>query len=226
MSNRGRLPLLLLAFALALAVKIAVYEGGQLSERTIEVGVVIQPPPGFRVLHPINKVEVRLQGKSSDVAILNPQNASVLVPIEASTPGAYPVTIRPENVRLPPGNFEVLSIEPSSLSLEIDREVSKIVSLEVQPVGEPAAGATVREIEVRPSEVEVVGPEKLLRNLDSLPVVVSVERRAFSFEERTVPEMPPLVRLANPIQVVVSVRLEEPQLNVDLDEVGGGGAEE
>ncbi len=213
MSNRSQLPFLLLALVFALTVKIAVHEGEQLSEQTISARVVyVEPATDMVVVEPIERVQVRLRGKISDMAQLNP----LIVEVEANLPsdrlGSVPVSLSSSDVRRPP-NLEVLSISPNQFNIELDREITKTVPIRLDIDGEPAAGAQVVNWEVRPPLIDITGPEKVLKNLNELDGSVTVERRAITFEERLTLTLPPAVRLTRPAPILVLVRMEEPPLN-------------
>ncbi len=217
MSSRSQLPFLLLALVFALTVKIAVHEGEQLSEQTISARVAyVEPDSDVVVVVPLDRVQVRLRGKISDMAQLNPLTVEVEANLPSDRLGLVPISLSSSDVRRPP-SLEVLSISPNQFSIELDREITKTVPIRFDLIGEPAAGAQVVSWEVRPPLVDVTGPEKVLQNVNELNGTVSVERRAITFEERLTVNLPPTVRLTRPAPILVTVRMEEPQLNIDLE---------
>lgn len=204
---RLHVPLLLLALTAALTIKIAVHEGEQRIQQTVPATVVYPSEDDMVILDPIQEVEVRLEGKASDMAQLSRFNVTVQADLPLDVPGIVEVSLSPDNVRTP-DEITVLGIEPNRFSLEVDRQIEKSVPVAVQVTGEPAAGARVVTREARPERVTIRGPESLLLNLDVLPITVSVERRAISFEERVAPEVPASVQIVAPLRVIVSVELQ------------------
>lgn len=222
---KPRLSIFLLALALGVALKVAVHEGEQTSVQTItNISIQTKIPPGFLIVNPVEEAQVQVRGKISDMRNLTPLAVRMVADVQVSEPTTIEVPVGPRNVQIP-AEFEVLSVEPTLLLLEIDREVTKKLPILVDIVGEPAAGAQAGDPEVRPPSVEVVGPEQLLRNINELSATVSVERRAISFEERVTLTLPPAVRLAKATPVVIYVPMREPQLSSDgaSGKAGGGG---
>lgn len=216
MTKRNHWPYLLLAFVFALTLKVGVHEGEQLTKQTIPARVsYVEPATGVVVVEPLDRVQVQLRGKISDMAQLNPLTVEVMAELPSDRLGLVPVTLSISDVRLPP-SLDVLRIDPDQFSVELDREITKTVPIRFDLVGEPAAGAQVVSWEVRPPLVDITGPEKVLQNVTELNGTVSVERRAITFEERLTVNLPPTVRLTRPAPIFVQVRMEEPQLNIDL----------
>lgn len=210
-----RLSLFILALALGIALKVAVQEGEQTSVQTIsDVNIQTLLPPGFLIVTELERARVQVRGKISDMFNLTPLAVRLVAEVTVSEPTTLEVPLGPRNVQLP-DEFEVLSVEPALLFLEIDRESTKTLPIAVTVVGEPAAGAQAGVVEVRPSSVAVIGPEQLLRNLTELSANVSVERRAISFEDPISLILPPSVRLANPTRIVAFVPMIEPLLSID-----------
>jgi len=219
-----RLWLFLLALTLAVALKLAVHEGERTSIQTLpNVSIQTSVPAGFVVLNPVNEAQVQVRGKISEMSDLNPLTVRLVADVSAERPGMVEVPLTARNLQNA-GGLEVLSISPNLLVLEVDREITKVLAIKVDVVGEPAAGAQAGTPIVRPPSVEVIGPESLLRNLSELGANVSVERRAISFEERVTPTMPQFVRLVTPTSIVVFVKMKEPALSIDDDDHAGIGA--
>lgn len=222
MTGRHHLPLLLLSLAIALAIKVAVHEGEQLAEQTLAgVRVLYHTPDGVLLLDPVQTVQVRLRGQASEMAQLNPLTVDVEAEVPAGQLGFVEINLSPDDVRTQ-ADLEIISVEPSRFSIEVERELVTTLPIQVQVSGEPAAGAEVSEVVLRPDQAEVSGPESLLRNITNLVVHVSVERRAISFEERLqVPSPDPSIRIVQPRRVVVFVRMREPQLDIGSGAAAG-----
>lgn len=214
-----RLSLFILALILGIALKVAVQEGEQTSVQAISNVTIQTPlPPGFLIVNELESARIQVRGKISDMSGLSPLAIRIVADVAVTEPTTLEVPLGPKDVQIP-GEFEVLSVEPAVLFLEIDRELTKTLPIQITVVGEPAAGAQAGGVEVRPASVAVIGPEQLLLNLTELSANVSVERRAISFEERVSLSLPPSVRLANPTPIVAFVPMIEPVLSID----GAGG---
>ena len=91
------------------------------------------------ILDPVPSVNVRLRGSSKLIRQLNPYQVDVQVELAQTEPGTVSVNLGPENVLMPEG-LEVVSIEPNTIRVELEREITQRVPVVPHLVGEPAAG--------------------------------------------------------------------------------------
>lgn len=175
-------------------------------------------PSNLILLDEVRNVQVRLRGPQSRMETFNPFLVSLVVDLGDAVKGPQQIELRPEAVTRPQG-IEVTSIEPSSISLELDELVTEVREVRVVLSGEPAAGAVVKATRVAPTPVAVRGPETLLRGLAELTTQpVSLDGHAIDFEERTLLVDPgPLITPLNQV-VTVFVTLEIPSAASRLDE--------
>ena len=183
----------------------------EVSERSIDAAVTYSPPRGFIVLDPVQRVRVQLRGRTSKIRNLNPFVVDVLVDVSRGEHVSEEVHLQPENVIVPDG-VEVLSIDPNVLRVRLDREVQQLLPVQPRLVGEPAAGAVVQDVEVRPSRVLVSGPESRLREIGSLSTTaVDLDGHALDFEETAAVLAPdPLIKVVQPAVVTVRVPMTQP----------------
>ena len=86
-----------------------------------------------------------------------------------------------------PDEIEVVSIDPNSIPVRVDREATRSLPVVPRIVGEPAGGAVAGEIQALPESAVVRGPQSLLASLDALTTSpVSLDGHAFSFEQTVV----------------------------------------
>jgi len=214
-SERTRLWLLrLLALAIAVVTWffVAIDEREQLSEKVVEAAITYNTPRGSVLLEPAQTVQVRLRGRTSKIRNLNPFLVDVLVQLPPDRRGAFTVVLGPENV-VAPSDVEIVSIAPNQLQLRLDREVTVMVPVRPQLVGEPAAGAVVQGVQVVPDKVMVSGPETRLRGIRSVTTSpVSLNGHALDFEETAAVLAPdPLIKVLEPAVVTVRVPMEPPR---------------
>jgi len=218
MSAGGRqwsLRLLALALATLLWFFGTLETREQESEKVVESSVTYSTPRGLILLDPVQRVKVRLRGRTSKVRALNPLAVDVLVTVTDNRRGQLEVTLGPDNVVLPE-DVEVMSIEPNQLELRLDREVTTTLPVKFKLMGEPAAGARVQHVEVVPDRVQVSGPESRLRSLRFLTTSnVNLNGHALDFEETVAVISPdPLVKILQPTVVLVRVPLAPPSPEV------------
>lgn len=67
-----------------------------------------------------------------------------------------------------PSAVSVVQLSPPAIDIELDRAVTRELSVTPTVIGDPAEGWVVARVEVQPSEVEVVGPQGRMRTLAEL----------------------------------------------------------
>ena len=207
------------ALALAIAVSLWYFlswdKRERQSERVVEASVTYDTAEGMTVLDPVRQVDVRVRGGTQRVRTLNPALVNVLVVRDETEPGPVPVALTPEDVYVPEG-FEVVSLDPSTLHLTLDRVVTMRLPVEVEVVGEPAAGAVAGDPVPVPPVVTVRGPQSRLENLTLVRTrPVSLNGHAQTFEEVvSVPPPDPLASV-DPGLVRVRVPMQPPRLSTD-----------
>lgn len=210
-----------LAIALLLWIFVTTEKRGEVpSEKVVDAPVTYNPPPGMIILNPRDRVRVRVRGGATTIRHVNPYTVDVQVELPHDATGKLEVRIDQDNVLVPEG-VEVLSIEPSSLELQLDREVRRLLPVRVRLTGEPAAGAVVSSRpEVQPDQVLAVGPQSLVSSLDHLETSpINLDGHAFDFEESALVASPdPLVKVQSQV-VTVRVPMRQPG---PVGEKGGG----
>jgi len=197
---------------LALGIAIGIWFNASLqdrlvsSERLVEASVSYNRPHGFVIINPVSSVNVRLSGSKKAIRKLNPFMVDVTVELSQRQEGAATINLGPENVTAPDG-LDVVAIEPSTIQVELDREITQRLPVVAKLTGEPAAGVTVQEPEVFPNQVLVTGPASMISRTDHLSTFpISLDGRAVTFEV-TVPVVSPdpLIQIVQPTQVNVKV---------------------
>ncbi len=181
------------------------------AERELEVPVTYSLPRDLVRLDQINSVQVRLRGATSVVRNLTPFMVDVLVQLPDAEAGSQVVELAETHLSMPTG-LTLISFDPPQLVLELDHEISRLLPVEAQLVGEPAAGAIWDVPRVSPDRVLVRGPESLLQELNFLVTSpVTLDGHALTFDEVTTVQSPTsLVRIIEPVVVSVRVPMKPP----------------
>jgi YbbR domain-containing protein len=202
---------------LALGIAIGIWFNASLqdrlasSERLVEASVSYNRPRGFIIINPLPTINVRLSGSKKAIRKLNPLTVDVTVELSQRQEGMATINLGPESVTAPEG-LEVVSIEPSSIRVELAREITQRVPVVAKLTGEPAAGATVGEPEIFPNQVLVTGPDSMVSRIDHLSTIpISLDGRAITFET-SVPILTPdpLIQIVQPTKVTVKVPMSMP----------------
>lgn len=215
MSERARtwaLRLLALGIAIGIWFNASVEDRLVTSEKVVEANITYNRRPGFTIINPVQRVNVRLIGSKKAIRQLSPYMVDVSVELSRRGTGASTVELGPENVVAPEG-LEVVSIEPSSISVDLEREVTERLPVVPKLVGKPAPGVVVDEPEVFPNQVMVIGPEPLLARVESLSTPpISIEGLSSTLEEDDVAVVAPdpLIQIVQPSKVSVRVPIHKP----------------
>lgn len=214
------LRVLALIIAVALWFVLSYEQREERGEKLVEASATYIRPDDTVILDRVQRVEVLLSGPRDQVSRVSPADVGVQVDLRDARPGQVSVNLSPDNVRLPPG-LTVDRIRPNTLSLTLDRQVTRRLPVEVNLTGEPAAGATVGQPTTDPPQVSVIGPESQLTTLESVHTApVNLDGHALTFEEPAAVVLPEIlaVREIEPPQVTVRV-----PLSVSSPTNGGGG---
>ena len=214
MTESGRdwgLRLIALGIAIGIWFNASVEDRLVSSEKVVEARISYNRPTGFIVIDPVGSVNIRLSGSKKAIRQLNPYMVDVQVDLSQRQAGVNNISLTSENVLAPDG-LEVVAIEPTTVRVDLEREVTQRLPVVPKLVGEPAAGSVLQEPEVFPSQVLVTGPESTLARIESLTTrPINLEGHALPFEE-TVPVLTPdpLVQIVQPAKVTVRIPLQPP----------------
>ena len=217
-NGRVNLPLFLLAFIIAVAVKFTVHKAEQLSERVVDAQVTYNAGGDETVSYNlIDRVKVGLRGKSSEIAQLTVFNVEVIVEIPPQQFGPIDVNLSPSNVRTQ-GDFEVISLVPNRFTIQVEPKHDATIRIVAQLLGEPAAGSRHLEPTIRPAVARVSGPESKVRQILELTAPVRLDGHARTFKDTVRVVSPdPLVQVIEPTFVEVEVPMEEPELSISFE---------
>ncbi len=212
------IPIFLLAFLIALAVKFTVHEAEQDSERVVEAQVTYNSPGDDVIAYElVDKVKVVLRGKQSEIAQLNVLTVQVVVDVPEDQFGPVDINLTSANVRTQE-DFDVISLVPNRFPIRVEPKDHADVRIVAQLMGEPAAGARQLEPIVRPAAARVSGPESRVRQVQELTAPVQLDGHARSFTDTVRVVSPdPLVQIVEPAFVDVEVPMEEPELSITFD---------
>lgn len=191
----------------------------RLSEKQIDAALTYNTPRGLILLDPVQSVKVRLRGPDRRIRNLAPFVVDVMVDLTGYEPGAADIHLAPENV-LRPDEIDVLSVEPNSLRLRLDREGNRQLPVVPRIVGEPAGGAVPGTPRVIPELANLQGPQSLLADLASVTTSpISLDGHALSFSQ-TVSIVPPdpLLRVLEPSVVTVQIPMVTPDADQEPEE--------
>jgi YbbR domain-containing protein len=203
------LGLKLLSVGLAVVLWLAVL-GQHVVERGVRVPLEFQNIPETLEIvgTPPAAADVRLRGTSSLLSRLQPGEVVAILDLAGARSGARLFHLRTDQVRVPFG-VEVTQVMPATVALELERSVRRTVPVRPVVEGQPAEGFVVGRITVEPAQVEIVGPESRVRQVQSaMTETVAIDAaRAPVKDLVTIGVIEAAVRLVAPQSAVVSIEI-------------------
>jgi hypothetical protein len=162
------------------------------------------------VNNPPQKLNIRVRGPRSQLSSISPKDMVFTIDLSNMSTGTSRYDVRTDQI-IPPREVQVVAVSPSEIDLDVDRVARKEVRVEPE-IGSPDVGyEIVGTPSVTPETVNIKGPEKLLKKINSIgtdPVSLEGEKSRFTIE---VPLRPPygLVDIIGGKTVKVTVNIKE-----------------
>lgn len=112
-------------------------------------------------------VMVRIMGPLSQLERLSTKEGRARIDLSGARPGTNTFHILPDNLNLPSA-LKITQISPSSIRVELDRVVNKVVHVKVVMKGKPAPGYRVTKIIVDPPAINLQGARRQLEDLQEV----------------------------------------------------------
>jgi YbbR domain-containing protein len=152
--------------ALALGTLLWFIVSGQQVVRSVSAPVLyLHTPDGLQLTgHPVQEVNVHIKGGYGQISQLARNEVAVAVDLTDQEPGTVVLPLSPNQVSAPLG-IDVTQVDPSELTVLLER--AGAAPLPIVPLidGMPAPGYAIGKITVEPAIAIVVGP---LRRLEAV----------------------------------------------------------
>ena len=225
MSLRPRHPmqfLVALVTAFLLWYTLAAERSENISVRGVKARLTLVNIPRDLVLTSSvpDTVSLQLRGPLSR-ALDSTSPPEVLLDLADARPGINSYPINERDIPLP-SEVEVVSVDPAAITLELERQETRVLPVLPLIEGEPAPGFVVTGIRAVPAQSTVQGPESLVVELEAIPTgPISIEGASGPVETLVLPVLPdPLVRALGltSVQVTVDIApIPEPEAAEDAD---------
>ena len=113
----------------------------------------------------VSEIQVRVRGPRGSISSLDPDQVRVLLDLSEVQVGENSFTITEENLSLPFG-LEATAITPRTLTIQLDRIVSRQYTVTPALVGSLSPGLRLAYINVTPERIELSGPEKEMDQIE------------------------------------------------------------
>ncbi|MEE9591178.1 MAG: CdaR family protein [Thermodesulfobacteriota bacterium] len=201
--------LLALAFATALWF-LVVGESG--TEIGFLIPLELKDIPNDMVVtnNPPREIEVRVTGPKTLLSNLSPGQFDAIIDLSKASPAVNKYNLMPEDIKAPRG-ISVIRLNPSFIKVAVEKLQTKKLHVKVKLTGKPAKGYKVKEININPDMVEVLGIKSQLRSLKSIETSPLNIEGLTSDKNTSLPIEKPKTRLSkiSPDAVDVTVIIEE-----------------
>lgn len=180
-------------------------------EKNITIDIQYNRLPADLIItnNPPQKLNLRVRGSRTKLAILNTENYTFPINLDEVTKGVSKFDIRTDQIRMT--DIQIIGLSPAEITVETDNLVEKNVAVKPN-IGIPDIGFKIlNEPKVEPETVTVSGPKSLLSNINFINTdLVSIEGEKSNFTIEVPLKSPsPLVQINdNPI-VKITVDIME-----------------
>jgi YbbR domain-containing protein len=169
--------------------------------------------PGVKIVgDPEQTVSLRLSGPRDIVRSLTPNQLLVIADLSGKEPGERSVQLKVDESFLP-DNVEVMQIEPPSIKIKLEPNITKLVRVEAKFVGKVTEGREIYtdRVEIKPREIEIEGPRSIVDTIDRVwTEPVSLDGREADFYASVEVEIPQdSLRVKTPGRIGLSVKIGE-----------------
>jgi YbbR domain-containing protein len=167
--------------------------------------------PGVKIVGAAEQtVSLRLSGPRDIVRSLTPNQLLVVADLSGKQPGERTVQLKVDDTFLP-DNVEVIQIEPSTIRIKLEPNVTKLVRVEAEFVGKVAEGHEFYGVELDPQEIEIEGPQSIVEKVHGVRTeTVSLNGRSADFHTSVEVEIPQeSLRVKAPGRIDISVKIGE-----------------
>jgi YbbR domain-containing protein len=155
------------------------------SQLTVEVPIRLKGTPSGRIPYDITpgKVHITVRGDSGSISQLKEDFITASVDLSRAESAA---TVWAEVKPLAPGGLTIVSVEPPSVNIKLSASASRLVPVHLRVSGKPAAGMSVGEPSIDPTQVRLSGPEDLLNEVQVVigQCVLDGQERSYSLQVR------------------------------------------
>jgi YbbR domain-containing protein len=162
------------------------------------------------------RVAVKVRGKWKDLIRLNLTRPFLSIDLASAKPGEFQTSITSEDISrraIPPELSRMISVtevlDPRSVDLTIEPKATRSLPVRARIVGTPAAGYVLDSVPaVDPESVRVMGPARLMREIDTLyTVAVDITGERERIQRQVSLALPANVANLETRRCVVTIRL-------------------
>lgn len=115
-------------------------------------------------------VDVTLRGTAFSNMLIGQPNPTCIIDLQGANEGEHTITLTKENIAIPRGSgIEVTKVNPDTVSVILERTLSKEVPIVVPVRGDPARGYEMYAKYSKPSTAVITGPRSHVDPINEIP---------------------------------------------------------
>ena len=173
---------------------------------------IVEPPEDGQ------EVTLHLAGRKHDLENLRSSDFETYVRLPAGKNGALqlPVYYRVRNNNVQLNKYVKADLEPKSVALNVERETSKELPIEVKIQGYPATGYSLGAYHIHPNRINVTGPSSALKQLDAISTKpIDITGKSQPFQQIIELEQPELANGNSPTNLRLAFKTAQVQIQID-----------
>ena len=179
-----------------------------------------------------DKIEIRIQAHPNLIELINKKNLHYPVDLytdlefdpagnsDSIEPGSYVFPVEEKRIPMDRG-IKILSINPSYLSVQLEKKVSKTFKVTVPYIGTPATGHIALDAATEPASVELTGAASLIQSIKELktkPIDLTNASEDFKKKMPLDLENPSIISSSDPI-IIVSVPIQQQLVSKTIENI-------
>ena len=179
-----------------------------------------------------DKIEIRIQAHPNLIELINKKNLHYPVDLytdlefdpagdsDSIEPGSYLFPVEEKRIPMDRG-IKILSINPSYLSVHLEKKVSKTFKITVPYIGTPAIGHIALDAATEPASVKLTGAASLIQSIKELKTKPIDLANASEDFKKKIPldlENPSIISSSDPI-IIVSVPIQQQLVSKTIENI-------
>lgn len=157
-----------------------------------DIPITVQPPPGWSLVSlSAPKANVAFLGTRDDMRYLNREFIKINIDArDHADPAPLTVKLGHANINAP-GNVRIGLVRPATVTLRLDREITKQVPVKVDTQNLLPDGYELDKVVVTPATVELTGPARHLDHIETIRTIpIDLDGRIRSINKRRLALVP------------------------------------
>lgn len=166
------------------------------------------------------QLEVTVSGPRGLINGINRQHISRTINLSKAEPGTVVIRNESDSISFPRG-ISVLRVQPSHITLLLDRLIEKTLSIEAKTAGSPAEGHELAKIVLNPPSITIGGPQAVVGQKHALitkPIDLSGMSESFSTQV-PLDLKPEILELIGETVVNAEVHIREKTTELSLNDI-------